>query len=123
MYRFVLLATLLLSCRVYAISKQDNQEFYEQMGKHSLCAAIATYTNNNELHDQITNYMYDKLDTYVDSEYLSNTKRGFMVGYSIGMSQAVFGQLYTQQGKPQGVDIKSFAKIANARMCQNLKLN
>ncbi|MBE3659316.1 hypothetical protein BOO92_22080 [Vibrio navarrensis] len=119
---FMILATLLVSFGAQALSKQNTQEFYEQMSKHSLCAAAATYTNNDSASNEITNYMYEKLDFYANGEYLSNTKRGFMVGYSVGMSQAVFGQLYKQQGEPKGIAIKDFAKMVWGKMCTNLEL-
>ncbi|WP_321463159.1 hypothetical protein [uncultured Vibrio sp.] len=118
----VILATLFISFGAQALSKQTTQEFYEQMSNHSLCAAAATYTNDDAASNQITNYMYEKLDFYANGEYLSNTKRGFMVGYSVGMSQAVFGQLYKQQGEPKGFTIKDFAEMVWGKMCKNLEL-
>lgn len=122
MKHVLILAVLFASFGANALSKQITQEFYEQMSNHSLCVAAATYTKNDAVSNEMTNYMYEKLDLYADGEYLSNTKRGFMIGYSVGMSQAVFGQLYKQQGEPKGLDIRNFAEMVWNKMCKNLHL-
>ncbi|WP_215407485.1 hypothetical protein [Vibrio gigantis] len=114
------LSLVLISSNALALSKRDTQEYYEQMTPYALCASIAQTNNNDALSNELTNHMYDALDTFTDGEFLSNTKRGFMVGYVTGMSQAVFGQLYKMQGEPKGLTQKEFAKMAQNKMCGNL---
>ncbi|MCF7480145.1 hypothetical protein L3V31_00135 [Vibrio sp. J1-1] len=117
----ILLGSLFFSFNSFSLSKMDTQEYYEQMTPYALCAAIAKYNNDNLLHNKLTNHMYDSLETYTKGEFLSNTKRGFMVGYVSGMSQAVFGQIYKYQGEPQGLSQKEFASMAQKKMCKKFQ--